>query len=184
MDNTMMILIGAGVVAVAVIAIAAFTIARQRQDSHLQRTFGAEYDATYANAVDRRAAREELKAREQRVGGYELKEIPSDQRMAFLADWQSMQASFVDHPGTAVNRADILLAEVMRARGYETSRSNHDERIADVSVGHGDEAGAYRDAVRVAALNREGKATTEDLRRAIKAYGVVFESLLYERQPA
>ena len=72
----------------------------------------------------------------------------------------------------------------MRARGYETGQLNQDERIADVSVGHGEEAGAYRDAARIAALNREGKATTEDLRRAIKAYGVVFEALLYERQPA
>lgn len=184
MDNTMLIIVGAGILAVVVIAIAAFTISRRRQEDHLQQTFGAEYDATYARAVDRKAAREELKSREERVGKYELKEIPGEQRMAFIADWQSMQASFVDHPGTAVNRADLLLAEVMRARGYETGQLNQDERIADVSVGHGEEAGAYRDAARIAALNREGKATTEDLRRAIKAYGVVFEALLYERQPA
>ena len=58
--------------------------------------------------------------------------------------------------------------------------SDPNARLEDVSVGHGDEAVAFREANRVAALNREGKATTEDLRRAIKDYGTVFESLLDE----
>ncbi|MEO8539301.1 MAG: hypothetical protein ABI577_06130 [bacterium] len=183
MDNTMMIIIGAAVVVAVIVAIASIAMSRKRTDKHLQETFGTEYDETYARAVDRKSAKQELKAREERVSGYELKPISSEQRMTFLSEWQSMQASFVDHPGTAVNRADLLLAEVMRARGYESSMLDQNERIADVSVGHGDEAASYREAVRVATLNREGKATTEDLRRAIKDYAVVFESLLNERQP-
>ena len=183
MDNTMLIIIGLAAVILVVAAIAYLAWNRRGQEKHLQSTFGAEYDTTYARAVDRKAAREELKAREERVSNYELKPISSEQRMTFLSEWQSMQASFVDHPGTAVNRADLLLSEVMRARGYESSVGDLDERIADVSVGHGEEAAAYREAAHIAALNRQGKATTEDLRRAIKDYAVVFESLLNERQP-
>ena len=184
MDNTMLIIIGVAVVAVIVVAIAYLVLHRRRQEKHLQSTFGAEYDTTYARAVDQKAATNELKAREERVSNYELKPIPSEQRMAFLSQWQSMQASFVDHPGKAVTQADALLAEVMRARGYESSMGDVDERIGDVSVGHGEEAAAYREAAHIATLNRQGKATTEDLRRAIKDYGVVFDSLLNERQPA
>ncbi len=184
MDNTTLIIIGAVVLALVVVALAVWAWDRRRQDKRLQETFGTEYDTTYARAVDSKAARQELKSRQDRVKNYELHPITSDQRMAFLAEWQGMQASFVDHPGTAVNRADLLLSEVMRARGYESSDADQEDRIADVSVGHGDEAAAYREAAHIAALNRQGKATTEDLRRAIKDYGVVFDSLLNERQTA
>lgn len=184
MDNTTLIIIGVAVIAVAFVAIVLWAVARSRQEKHLKETFGTEYDATYADAVDRKAAKQELKAREERVKHYDLQPISGEQRLAFLSEWQNMQASFVEHPGTAVNRADQLLAEVMRARGYESSMGDPGERIADVSVGHGDEAGAFREAAEIAKLNRQGRATTEDLRRAIQDYGVVFDSLLNERQAA
>lgn len=185
MDNTTLIIIGVAVIVVAVaLALIYWSFDRRRQDKHLRETFGSEYDAAYATSDDRKAARKELKAREERVKEYELQPISGDQRMAFLSEWQTMQASFVDHPGTAVNRADQLLSEVMRARGYESGMGDAGERIADVSVGHGDEAAAFREAAEIAKLNRQGRATTEDLRRAIKDYGVVFDSLLNERQAA
>lgn len=185
MDNTTLIIIGAAVVALAIVLALVFWIVdRRRQDKHLRETFGSEYDATYASADDRKAALKELKTREDRVKQYELQPISGEQRMTFLSEWQTMRASFVDHPGTAVNRADQLLAEVMRARGYESSMGDPGDRIADVSVGHGDEAAAFREAAEIATLNRQGRATTEDLRRAIKDYGVVFDSLLNERQAA
>ena len=185
MDNTTLIIIGVVVVAVAIVlALIYWAVDRRRQEKHLRETFGSEYDTAYTSADDRKAARKELKAREERVKQYELQPISGEQRMTFLSEWQSMQASFVDHPGTAVSRADQLLAEVMRARGYESSMGDPGDRIADVSVGHGDEAAAFREAAEIAQLNRQGRATTEDLRRAIKDYGVVFDSLLNERQAA
>ncbi len=183
MDNTTLILIGLGVLVVVIAAVAFFAVSRKRQEKHLQSTFGNEYDTTYATAVDRKAAKQDLKAREERVASYELKPIPAEQRMSFLSQWQGMQASFVDDPGGAIKHADGLLSDVMTARGYPARNANEEDRIGDVSVGHGDEATAYREAARVAALNRDGRATTEELRRAIKDYGVVFESLLNEKQP-
>lgn len=185
MDNTTLIIIGAAVIVVAVaLALVFWVVDRRRQDRHLRETFGSEYDAAYASADDRNSARKQLQAREDRVKQYELQPISGEQRMTFLSEWQTMQASFVEHPGTAVNRADQLLAEVMRARGYESSMGDPGERIADVSVGHGDEAAAFREAAEIAKLNRQGRATTEDLRRAIQDYGVVFDSLLNERRAA
>jgi hypothetical protein len=183
MDNMTLAWIAVAAVAlIVVVAIFAVTMSNRRREKHLQDTFGTEYDQTYASAVDRKAARQDLKAREKRVSSYELRELEPEQRRMFVTEWQSMQATFVDDPIRAVSRADNLLSEVMRARGYETDLSDPDARIEDVSVGHGDEARAFRDANRVAALNRVGRATTEDLRRAIKDYGTVFDSLLNERQ--
>lgn len=181
--TTTVIVVGVAIVAVLVVAALWMWMSNRRQDKRLQETFGTEYDAAYARTGDPKAAKQELKERQERVSNYELKPLTSEQRMSFMSEWRGMQASFVDHPGTAVNRADLLLTEVMRARGYESSAIDQDQRIADVSVGHGDEATAFREAARIAALNRQNRATTEDLRRAIKDYGVVFESLLNERQP-
>jgi len=184
MDTVTLVIIGAAVVVLAAAAVLiALRVSRKREEQHLQETFGSEYDETYARAVDRKAAVQDLKAREQRVASYELKALEPGQRRTFIAEWQSMQATFVDDPNKAISRADRLLAEVMRARGYPTDPADQATRIEDISVGHGDEAAAFREAARVAALNREGKATTEDLRRAIKHYGTVFDSLLTERQP-
>lgn len=184
MDTTTVVIIAVAIVVVAIIAVAALMAwNRKRENERLQETFGTEYDETYATAVDRKAAKESLKAREARVRSYELRPLDTEERHRFAAEWQSMQATFVDDPKTAVTRADLLLAEVMRARGYETDLHDVNARIEDVSVGHGDEAAAFREAVKIAALNRDDRATTEDLRQAIKDYGIVFDSLLSERQP-
>ncbi|MGE0600972.1 MAG: hypothetical protein AB7J35_16365 [Dehalococcoidia bacterium] len=185
MDTTTFIIVGVAIVVVAIAVVVGLMLwTRKRDDERLHETFGTEYDETYAAAVDRKAARQDLKARQERVESYDLRPLSAEQRRRFAADWQSMQATFVDDPVMAVSRADGLLSQVMRARGYETDIHDDDARIEDVSVGHGDEARAFREATRVAALNRDGRATTEDLRRAIKDYGVVFDALLTERQPA
>jgi hypothetical protein len=183
-DTLAWVLIGAAVLIVVVGMIAFFSLRERRESERLQSVFGTEYDEAYARAGDKRAAREELKARQERVANYELHALPPEKRREFMTRWQSMQASFVDEPRDAVSRADVLLAEVMRARGYETDVTSEAARIEDVSVGHGDEASAFREAAQIATLNRQGRATTEDLRRAIKDYGVVFDALLNEAQPA
>jgi hypothetical protein len=175
-------IIGAAIVVVALLVVLGMSWRNKRENEHMRATFGSEYDDTYARAMDRKAARENLKQREQRVGSYELRPLEPEQRRAFMAEWQAMQASFVDDPNSAVSRADVLLADVMRARGYQSDLADQQQRIEDVSVGHGDEAAAFREASRIGALNRQGKATTEDLRKAIRSYAIVFESLLNERQ--
>jgi len=185
MDTTAWIIVAVAVAAaVLIIGLIAWAMANRRRDQRLQRTFGREYDETYATAGDRKAALNNLKEREKRVSSYDLRPLEPEQRRSFLMEWQAMQAGFVDDPIEAVTRADHLLGAVMKARGYETDLSDPNARLEDLSVGHGDEAVAFREANRVAALNREGRATTEDLRRAIKDYGTVFDSLLNERQAA
>jgi len=183
MDTTVVILI-VGVAAVAMLFAAGFVMWRnKREETHLVDTFGDEYKREIANA-DKDAARAELRTREERVKNYDLRELTADERRAFAGRWDRTQAEFVDSPSGAVTSADDLLTEVMQARGYQTDGGSVEARIADVSVGHADEAAAFREAVQIAALNRSGNATTEDLRRAMKDYRVVFTSLLDERVTA
>ena len=175
------------VAAVVLLALAVFwwmSMRRKNEEKRLQSTFGREYDETYARTGDQKQARQELKARADRVDSYQLRPLENDQRRRFIMEWETMQASFVDDPANAVTKADVLLADVMKARGYETDSGDQAARIEDVSVGHGDEAAAFREAAEISRLNRDGRATTEDLRRAIKDYAVVFDSLLNERQRA
>ena len=184
MDTTTLLMIGVAVLLVgALLVVLGMTYKSKRDNDHLRETFGSEYDDTYARAIDRKAARQNLKEREERVTAYDVHPLRPEQRRSFMTEWQSMQSMFVDDPNRAVSRADVLLADVMRARGYGSDLADQQQRIEDVSVGHGEEAQAFREATRLAALNRSGRATTEDLRRAIKQYGVVFDSLLNERQP-
>jgi hypothetical protein len=185
MDTTTWIVIGAAVLVVGVLLVVlGMSYRSKREQSHLRETFGTEYDDTYARAMDRKAARGNLKEREERVSSYDLRALTPEERRGFLVEWQAMQATFVDDPNRAVGKADVLLAEVMRARGYGSDLADQQQRIEDVSVGHGDEAQAFREATRIAALNRAGRATTEDLRRAIQHYATVFDSLLNEAEVA
>ena len=64
----------------------------------------------------------------------------------------------------------------MRLRGYP--EGNFDQRLADASVEHPQLAGDYREARRLAELNRRRGASTEDLRLAMVHYRSIFQALL------
>ena len=100
------------------------------------------------------------------------------QRVLGVASWA------VDKSADPEERACMVIAWAKK-RGAGAFRPVSDEYISLAgSVGHGEEAAAFREAAEISRLNRDGRATTEDLRRAIKDYEVVFDSLLNERQPA
>ena len=86
------------------------------------------------------------------------------------------QARFVDDPKGAVLEADHLVTEVMHARGYPVG--DFEQRAADISVDHPDIVANYRAAREIVARYNEGKAGTEDLRRAMVCYRALFGELL------
>jgi hypothetical protein len=73
------------------------------------------------------------------------------------AQWNEIQAGFVDQPRSAVERADTLVADVMKrlADGFARERDNLDRQWD-----HGDDV------------------TTEDLRLALQRYRSFFDRLL------
>jgi hypothetical protein len=170
-------IVGIVIVALAIVGIVAwYSVAQRRQTASLKQRYGAEYDRTLASADNRRAAETELVTRQERVERLELHALSPDQRDLYAQQWHDVQELFVDNPGRAVARADALVADVMRDRGYPVE--NFEQRAADLSVHHSVLVQNYRAARDVADRHRRGSATTEELRRAMVYYRELFEDLL------
>jgi hypothetical protein len=86
-----------------------------------------------------------------------------------------VQAEFVDDPTASVVHADVLVGDVMKARGYPVA--DFDQRAADISVDHPVVVENYRAAHDIAMRHTAGQATTEDLRQAMVHYRRLFEDL-------
>jgi hypothetical protein len=170
-------LIGIIIVALAIVGVIVwYAVARRRRTQMLHSQYGSEYDRTLAHTNSRRAAEAELVKRQERVEHFDIRPLTAEQRNLFGQQWHDLQEAFVDSPGRAVTKADTLVAEVMRERGYPVT--NFEQRASDLSVHHAVFVQNYRAARDVAERHRRGTATTEELRRAMVYYREMFEDLL------
>jgi hypothetical protein len=169
------------VVAAVAVVLAALAMAflRRRKTSEFQTRYGTEYERA-VKMRGRRKAETELASRERRVSQYEIRRLDPAERSQFVERWTAVQAEFVDAPRTAVQHADVLLQEVMVARGYPMA--DFDQRVADLSVEYGDVVKNYRSAQSIS--QRAGTASTEDLRRSMLLYRTMFENLLKAEEAA
>jgi hypothetical protein len=110
------------------------------------------------------------------VEKFPIRELATDEYERFLGQWRDVQARFVDDPRRAVSDADLLVVNVMQARGYPMS--DFDQRAADISVTHPRVVENYRAAREIALRDRQNEATTEELRQAIRYYRSLFDELL------
>jgi hypothetical protein len=149
---------------------------KHEQQARLKQRFGPEYDRVVAEKGDVTQAEAELREREQRVHKQPLRELTPADRQRFNTDWEAIQARFVDEPSAAVQSADQLIKEVMLAQGY--SRESIDRRDVDLAVEHAAVMDDYRTARNIAQENREGRADTEELRRAFVHYRALFADIL------
>src|SRR4029450_13047847 len=97
----------------------------------------------------------------------ELRSLDSSEREDFERRWSDVQAQFVDDPKNAVHNADVLVVEVMSARGYPVQ--DFDQQADDLSVRYPEVTQRYRDARRIARANEDGTVATEDLRQAVSS---------------
>ena len=166
------------VIAIAVIAlaIAAWIAVQKTRTKRLRDRFGLEYDRAVADAGNRRRAEDELESRRKRVARFMLTPLTPEQQSRFGKEWAAAQARFVDDPRGAVADANRLVKEVMQARGYPMG--DFDQRAADISVDHPRVVSNYRAAREIAQRAETGKATTEDLRKAVVHYRELFQELL------
>jgi hypothetical protein len=176
MDNTMILTIVIAVAIALAIAAGAWIFLRKRRSERLRSRFGPEYDRLIDQEGDRRRAEAALQDREKRVKRYNIRPLTTHEFDRFSRAWIEEQARFVDHPQKAVANADLLVGEVMIARGYPMG--DFEQRAADVSVDHPAVVENYRIAHQIAALDRRGEATTEDLRKAMIHFRMLFEDLL------
>jgi hypothetical protein len=173
MDTALVVVI---VVLVLIAAAVAAFVVQRRRSSRLRERFGPEYGVAVDRADDRRSAERELHQREKRRSNLDIKPLPRESAERYRAEWDSLQTSFVDAPGTTVELADRLVLRMMRESGYPVD--DFDQRADDISVDYPEVAQNYRSAHRVAVAQSKGEADTEQLRQAVTAYRRLFDALL------
>lgn len=169
MQIILVILVLAVVAAVAVL----WPMRRRRA---LRNRFGPEYDRAVAEQDSRSVAERELRERERRHAELTLKPLTDASRERYAADWEEIQARFVDSPTEAVGAADELVTRLVAERGYPTS--DYDDQLAHLSVEHARTLTHYRDAHEIHLRNERGEASTEQLRQAVVHYRALFADLL------
>ena len=174
-------IIVAGVVVIALLALAAwFFSQKKKQSARLQQRFGAEYDRTVGELGGRTKAESELKAREERVEHLTITPLAPAEAARFSQAWNALQGRFVDNPKGVVLQADQLIRELMLKRGYPMG--DFERRAADISVDHPAVVENYRAAQAIAAHDERGEADTEELRKAVVHYRVLFDEMLEVRE--
>jgi hypothetical protein len=126
-----------------------------------------------------RTAEAELEDRRRRVEQLQIRPLPRNERERYEAAWYQVQGRFVDDPAGAMAQADLLVGEVMQARGYPMG--DFETRAADISVDHPQVVENYRAAHAIALRTQGGQATTEELRQAMVHYRALFADLLGAR---
>ncbi|MGA7987044.1 MAG: hypothetical protein WCB51_01445 [Candidatus Dormiibacterota bacterium] len=125
---------------------------------------------------DRREAERELEGRVERRKQLTIVPLPEATRQQYIAQWQRVQAGFVDAPVESVRQADALVSQVMTERGYPVAE--FEQRVDDVSVDHPSVVQNYRTAHAIALVSGQGQAETESLRTAMVQYRALFADLL------
>jgi hypothetical protein len=172
--STVAIIVIAVIVAIIVIAVA--MAASRRNSGRLQGTFGPEYDRTVQHTGDRRQAERELAGRVDRRKHLNIVPLAPQAREQYIAQWQRVQAAFVDAPVESVRQADALVSQVMTDRGYPVAE--FEQRVDDVSVDHAAVVENYRSAHAIAVASGQGAVDTEALRTAMQQYRALFADLL------
>ena len=171
------------IIAIVVLGgVAWYLVTRQRRSEALRAQYGPEYAHAVRETGSARRAEDELIKRKERVEALDIAPLSAEQRAQFTRDWRRVQVMFVDDPGGAVTRADTLVEEVMKLRGYPVA--DFDQRAADLSVHHARVVQNYRAAREIADRHRRREATTEDLRKAMVYYRELFQDLLEDRENA
>jgi hypothetical protein len=179
------VLVVAVLAVIGVIGVAAWLYLKKRRSDGLRQSFGPEYDRAREEHPDQRSAERTLEERKERVEQLRIRALSPDERDQFAERWRSAQAQFVDDPAGATRVADMLIGEIMQARGYPVG--DFEQRAADVSVDHPRLVEHYRAAHAIALRTDRGQAdtdATEDLRQAFVHFRALFDDLLEVEAPA
>jgi hypothetical protein len=149
---------------------------RIQRSNRLQERFGPEYDRAVDEIGDRRQAEKELEARVAHVKALNIRALTADEVNRYALEWQETQRQFVDQPLAALQKADRLIREVMKAKGYPVE--DFEQRVADISVDYPELVTDYRGMHRIAI--KEDNAGTEEIRQAMVHGRALFENLIKE----
>jgi hypothetical protein len=170
--------------ALIIVLAVVWVVVRQRnrkRTEELRARFGSEYELALREYGSRAKAEAALLDRVNRVSRMSVHPLSDAEREGYLAEWEAVQARFIDHPRGAVTEADELINSLLQARGYEGGA--FDRRVADLSVHHANVVETYRRANAVSLRAAKNEATTEDLRSAMILYRALIEELLQADLP-
>jgi hypothetical protein len=177
MSTVFWVLVAVLLVIIAV-AVAFLLIPSATQRRRLRERFGPEYDRAVVEAGDRRSAERRLATTAKRRESLDIRPLSERERQSFVARWDEIQSDFVDRPASATDRAEMMIIDVMRSRGYPIE---HFEARTDLLAADFPQVVEnYREAHALRKRNREPGADTdtEELRTALVRYRALFERLL------
>jgi hypothetical protein len=169
-------------IVVVLIVIGAFLERRKSKTQAFRKRFGTEYDRAVLSQGSPSKAEIKLADRETRVEALKIRDLGVTERDRFVAEWQTVQSRFVDHPRAAVTEADDLINAILEARGYPLA--GFEQRADDLSVTYPRIMENYRIAHSVALRPGQLEASTEELRVAMIQYRAIFDELLQDKKPS
>jgi hypothetical protein len=164
------------IAAAVAIATALILYIQKEKTQKLRSRFGPEYDRAIDTHGNRSHAESELERRTKRVAKLNLHSLTADECARYADNWRREQSLFVDDPKGSVRHVDKLVQDVMKQRGYPVG--DFEQIAADLSVDHPGLVENYRIAHDIALRDQRSRASTEDLRRAMVSYHVLFNDLL------
>jgi hypothetical protein len=179
--ETQLIIAAAVLVFLVIVAVVGFEHRRKTRTRAFRNRFGSEYDRAVLEHGSSRKAEAKLTDRETRMDALRIRELGATERVRFIAEWQTVQSRFVDHPKAAVTEADDLIASLLEARGYP--KGTFEQRAADVSVAYPRVMESFRVAHAIAIRPGQAEASTEELRTAMIQYRSIFDELVQVQIP-
>jgi len=164
------------IVALIIGALLGMALSRQRRTKRLQEKFGPEYERTLNELGDKRQAEHELEVRLDHVKTLDIRPLSEDETQRYTEEWRVTQAEFVDEPLTALQKADQIIREVMKAKGYPVQ--DFEQRVADISVDYPELVTDYRGLHLIAVKEDDEEVSTEEMRQAMVHGRTLFENLV------
>jgi hypothetical protein len=174
MSNTTLIVLV--IALLIVVGLVSMVVARRERSKRLEERFGPEYERTISVVGDQSQAEKELEQRIAHKKALNIRPLTAEEVNRYALQWQDVQRDFVDEPLNALQKADQLIQEVMRLRGYPVE--DFEERAALISVDYPQLVLDYRGMHGIAVKDIKDQVTTEDMRQAMVHARALFESLI------
>lgn len=176
METNTMTIVLAIIVAVIIGVLISMAFNRRQRTRRLQQRFGPEYERTLNEMGDRRQTEQELEARLEHVQTLDIRPLSREEIDHHIKEWRTTQAEFVDEPLFALQKADRIIREVMKARGYPVE--DFEQRVADISVDYPELVTDYRGLHLIAVKEEDEQVSTEEMRKAMVHGRDLFERLV------
>lgn len=160
--------------------LAGMALVRMQRTKNLKERFGPEYERALNEMGDKRQAENELQARLDHVNALNIRPLTAEEVNRYSLEWQGTQTEFVDEPLTALQKADRLIREVMKAKGYPVE--DFEQRAADISVDYPELVTDYRGLHLIAVKEADEKVGTEEMRQAMVHGRALFENLIKQQE--